>query len=173
MKSLIIRSASLERLDFFMADSGSTPEKLAGLELLTHPHAAASIRTNYPEVKLVEYPFSGGFNRKNAQKLLRSGKLSPNYEKIIVLAGNLSGKGYHNVCETAFALGKNVWLFNINGELLQITAASLLREKLMRLLLSPLVISGTLLLSTWGIVRLLTGLFICRKRETGHGATTG
>ena len=173
MKSLIIRSASLERLDFFMAGGGSTPEKLAGMEVLTHPHAAASIRTNYPEVKLLEYPFTGGFNRKNAQKLIRSGKLSPNYGKIVVLVSNLSGKGYHNVIETAFTLGKNVWLFNINGELLQVTAASLLREKLTRAFLSPVVISGTLLISTWGIVRLLAELFICRKRETGHGAATG
>ena len=173
MKSLIIRSASLERLDFFMAGIGSTPENLADLELLTHPHAAASIRTNYPEIKLVEYPFTDGFNRKNAQKLLRSGKLSPNYEKIVVLAGNLSGKGYHNVIETAFTLSKNVWLFNINGELLQITAASLLREKLTRTLLSPVVISGTLLVCTWGIFRLLAELFIYRKRETGRGAATG
>ena len=173
MKSLIIRSASLERLDFFMAGGGSTPEKLARMEVLTHPHAAASIRTNYPGVKLLEYPFTGGFNRKNAQKLLRNGNISPNYGKIIVLVGNLSGKGYHNVIETAFTLGKNVWLFNINGELLQITAASLLREKLTRALLSPVVISATLLVSTWGIVRLLAGLFICRKRETGRGTATG
>ena len=156
-----------------MAHSGSTPEMLAGLEVLTHPHASASIRTNYPAVKVFDYPFTGGFNPKNAQKLIRSGTISPTYGKIIVLAGNLSGKGYHNVIETAFTLGKNVWLFNINGELSQITAASLLREKVTRILLSPLVISGTILVSTWGIVRLLAELFIYRKRETGHGTATG
>lgn len=174
MNVLIIRSASLERFDCLMDGLKSEAAGQSAYHVLTHPHAAAGIRTNYPSVKVLEYPFKGDFNRQRARRLVREGKVPANYEKIIVLAGNISGKGHHNVINTAFLFGQNVHLFNVNGEFIQVTKAAFDREKMIRTVLSPVVISFTVLLSIWGVLKLLAGfLLIYRKRETGHGEAIG
>ncbi|MFQ5431762.1 MAG: hypothetical protein ACE5EN_04555 [Nitrospinota bacterium] len=180
MRVLIIRSASMERLDCLMSSlalssmESPTAADVAQYDVLTHPHAAAGVRTNYPKVNVIEYVFQGDFNRKNAQRIASEGKMAAEYDKIIVLISNLSGKGHHNVISTALFFGKNVELFNINGEFIKFKTVSFIREILIRLLLSPLVISATLLLSIWGIFKLIAGLApISRKEVEGYGEATG
>lgn len=171
MNVLIIKSASMERFDFLMASLAANG---AGYDVLTHRHAAAGISTNYPNVNVIEYPFDGDFNRKNVKRIASKGKLPGNYKKIIVLTSNLSGKGHHNVINSALLFGQNVELFNINGEFIAVKKLRFMQETVIRTLLSPLVISATLLLSIWGAIKLIAGLaLISRKEAAGYGKAAG
>ena len=179
MSVLIIKSASMERVDCLMSSQALASVELqtstAGkFDILAHPHAAAGILANYPFVKVIEYPFKGDFNRKNVKRIASEGLLPADYDKVIVLTSNLSGKGHHNVINCALRLGQNVELFNINGEFIRVNQSSFMREKFIRLLLSPLVISATLLVSTWGAIKLIAELaLISRKKTAGYGEATG
>lgn len=171
MNVLIIRSASMERLDCLMSSLESQTHA-ARYDVLTHPHAAPGISANYPKVNVIEYPFKEDFNRKNAQRIASKGR--PDYNQVVVLTSNLSGKGHHNVIKMALLFGRNVELFNVNGEFIKVTKSHFIRERFIRILLSPLVISATLLISTWGTVKLIAGLaLMSRNKTTGYGEAAG
>ena len=165
----------MERFDCLMSlmepQSGASQSGAAvKYDVLTHPHAAAGVLANYPNVNVIEYPYKGDFSRKNVERISSEGKLPADYDKIIVLTSNLSGKGHHNVINSALLLGQKVELFNINGEFVAVNESSFIREKFIRLLLSPLVISATLLVSIWGATKLIAGLaLISRKKAAGYG----
>ncbi len=172
MSVLIIRSASMERFDCLMSSMESLTAADTRYDVLTHPHAAPGISANYPKVNVIEYAFKGDFHSKNAQRIASEGKLD--YDKIIVLTSNLSGKGHHNVIKMALLFGQNVELFNINGEFTKVKKVRFIRERFIRILLLPLVISATLLLSTWGTIKLIAGLaLMSRNKTTGYGEATG
>ena len=176
MNVLVIRSAAMERFDCLMSSPAlASPESQTHdvrYDVLTHPHAAPGISANYPKVNVIEYPFKGDFNRKNARRIASKGR--PDYDKIVVLTSNLSGKGHHNVIKMAFLFGRNVELFNMNNEFIKVTKSHFMRERFIRLLLSPLVISATLLLSIWGTVKLIAGLaLMSRNKTTGYGEAAG
>ncbi len=171
MNVLIIRSASMERFDCLMS-SLESQTAAARYDVLTHPHAAPGISANYPKVNVIKYPFKEDFNLKNARRIASKGK--PDYDQVVVLTSNLSGKGHHNVINTALLFGQNVELFNINNEFIKITKSRFIRERFIRILLSPLVISATLLISTWGTVKLIAGLaLMSRKENSGYGEAAG
>ena len=174
MKVLIIRSASMERFDCLMSSMSLQTDGTVDYDVLTHPHAAAGILANYPNVNVIEYRFKGDFNRKNVERTASKGKFSADYDKIVVLVSNLSGKGHHNVINSALLLGEKVELFNINGEFIAVKKSSFIREKFIRLLLSPLVISATLLFSIWGAIKLIAGLSLnSRKKAARYGEAAG
>lgn len=151
MKTLVIRSASLERMDCLMERLDANPD------ILTHPGAVAGISANYPSCNVIEYPFRSNFNKKDAARLIRGGKIRENYDEVIVLASNLGGGGHHNVLETAFLFGGKVRLFNTNSQFADISLKSVKTEKIKRVVMLPLVIFGTILLTVWGLFVLLKG----------------
>jgi len=158
VKTLIIRSSSMERLDCLLKNIMEKRGNLKGLDILTHSHAAPSIRKNYPEVGVIEYPFKGDFKRSFVKTCPETTKFLNGYGEVVVLVSNITGTGHLNVIDTAFAFGKNVRLFNINNQFMNVPTSDVYREKLGRLFLSPLIISATLCIAIWGIFRLTRGL---------------
>ncbi len=182
MSVLLIRSASLERFDCFMEKFTAQPEAGGVIDVLTHIHSAASLRAAYPgerRINVIEYPFRGGFGKRNVLFLVRKKKLKSRYKKVIVLTGNVSGAGHHNVLNAAFTISRDISLFNTESKFVNVAPGKFRREKFWRILLFPVVISATLVLSIWGCLLLLAGFAVkwsfrfCRRKETGYGEKTG
>ena len=147
MNTLIIKSTSIERLDALF-DSLRNENKNGGRrDVLTHRHWVDTIKESYERCRPICYPYEGSFNKKDASALLGNELLSE-YDRVIVLTSNLSGSGHHNVLETAFLFGKNVYIFNVNGEIEFFPDSRLRRDAIKRTALSPVVLSGTLLMWT-------------------------
>ena len=125
-KTLIIRSASMERLDACAAALGGIDGRI---DILTHAHFAQSIRDNYPSATVVAYPFDGNFSPVKMKRLARKGALARRYARVIVLAGNISGAGHLNVLRGAMGFGP-VEIFNVNNEFLEKNPAGVAGEYL-------------------------------------------
>lgn len=151
MKTLIIRSASMERLDACIAALGGAGDDTA---ILTHAHFVKSIKDNYPGAAVVEYPHAGNFAPAAMMRLARKGKLSPRYDKVIVLAGNISGAGHLNVLRAAVRFGP-VEIYNVNNEFRPKNPVSVAGEFWGRILLSPAFFFATILTFAIGGVILL------------------
>ncbi len=150
-KTLIIRSASMERLDACAAALGGIGGQT---DILTHAHFAQSIRDNYPSAAVVEYPFTGNFSPVKMKRLARKGKLARRYDRVIVLTGNISGAGHLNVLRAAICFGP-VEIFNVNNKFLAKNPVSVAGEFWGRILLSPALFFATILLFAVGGVVLL------------------
>lgn len=152
MSRLIIKSSSMERLDalFDLLRNGAQKSAQNGgrTDILTHKHWLDTIEKTYDRCRPVCYPFDESFNKKDTLTLKGKDLLS-SYDEVIVLTSNLSGSGHHNVLETAFLFGEKVFIFNINGKLEPISGSKLRSDSLKRLALSPVVLSGTLLM--WAV----------------------
>lgn len=151
MKTLIIRSASMERLDACAAALGGLGSET---DILTHAHLIQSIANNYPAAAVVEYPHAGDFSPARMARLARIGKVARRYDKVIVLTGNLSGAGYLNVLRGAFCFGP-VEIYNSNGEFRPKSPVAVAGEFWGRILLSPALFFATILTFAIGGVVLL------------------
>ncbi len=150
-KTLIIRSASMERLDACAAALGGIG---GSTDILTHAHFAQSIRENYPAAAVVAYPYAGNFSPEKMKRLMRMGKLSRRYGRVIVLTGNISGAGHLNVLRGAIGFGP-VEIFNVNNEFAAKNPIYVACEFWGRILLSPALFFATILLLAVGGVVLL------------------
>ncbi len=151
MKTLIIRSASMERLDACAAALGGVGSET---DILTHAHLIQGITNNYPAAAVVEYPHTGDFSPARMARLARMGKLARRYDKVVVLTGNLSGAGYMNVLRGAFCFGP-VEIYNINGEFRPKSRVAVAGEFWGRIILSPALFFATILAFAIGGVVLL------------------
>ena len=148
MNTLIIKSSSIERLDALF-DSLRNENKNSGRrDVLTHRHWVDTIKQSYDRCRPICYPFDGSFNKKDASTLLGNELLSQ-YDRVIVLTSNLTGSGHHNVLKTAFLFGEKVYIYNVNGEIELFPKSRLRRDAIKRTALSPVVLSGTLLM--WAV----------------------
>lgn len=165
VKTLIIRSASMERLDACIAALGGVGGDTA---ILTHPHFARSIRDNYPGAAVVEYPHPGDFSAAIMMRLARKGALAFCYDKVIVLAGNISGAGHLNVLRGAARFGP-VEIYNVNNEFRRKSPVSVAGEFWGRILLSPALFFATILAFAVGGVILMG----CAIRNAQGGTWPG
>lgn len=165
MKTLIIRSASMERLDACVAALGGVGGDTV---ILTHAHFVKSIRGNYPAAAVVEYPHTGNFTPAMMMRLARMGKLAMRYDKVIVLAGNISGAGHLNVLRGALCFGP-VEIYNVNNEFRPKSPVSVAGEFWGRILLSPALFFATILAFALGGVILLG----CAIRNARGGTWPG
>ncbi len=142
MGIMVVRSASLERLDACAAAMGGFPA--GATDILTHAHFAPGIAAAHPGARVVAYPDAGNFSASGMGCLAAEGRLAAHYERVIVLAGNISGAGHLNVLSGAVRFGP-VELFNVNNEFRPISPAAVRAERLGRILLSPAIIFATIL----------------------------
>ncbi|MBI5179269.1 MAG: hypothetical protein HZA04_08455 [Nitrospinae bacterium] len=170
MKTLVIRSASLERFDALAQKLGLNAGYTDPVEVLTHPHATEALRANYPTVTVVEYPYTGGFCRHAVKQMVRAGSLAKDHSEIIVLCGNVSGGGHFNAIRAAHEAGSNVFLFNTAGELVPAPPAQVRREATRRLLLFPAAVFGTILVLALG-VPWLAACLILGKAVSGKNSS--
>jgi hypothetical protein len=165
MNTLIIKSASIERLDalFDLLRNGTQNSAQNGgrTDILTHRHWFDTIQKSYDRCRPVSYPFDESFSKRDTSTLIGK-ELHQKYDRVIVLTSNLSGSGHHNVLETAFLFGENVFTFNVNGTLEPFPCSRLKSDALKRVALSPVVLSGTLLM--WALCGgLLLALLVRRS----------
>ncbi len=162
MSTLVIKSASLERLDSFMDSAGNNEE----VTILTHQTHAGSIKANYQNASVAVYPFDSGFNPKNAKATQQTeNRLTESYDKVIVLISNLSGHGHIEAIRAAFAFkGKAIYLYNINGNLIPVPENFIQIEFFKRIALYPAVIFATLL--AWVVTGVILG-FAAALRTIG------
>lgn len=165
MKTLIIRSASMERLDACAAALGGFG---GDTDILTHAHFAQSIRGSYPAAAVVEYPHAGNFSPAAMARLAEEGKLARHYDRVIVLAGNLSGAGHLNVLRGALRFGP-AEIYNVNNEFRPKSPVAAAGEFWGRILLSPALFFATILAFAIGGVVLLG----CAVRNAQRGTWAG
>lgn len=165
MKTLIIRSASMERLDACAAALGGMGGDTV---ILTHAHFVQSIRNNYPASLVVEYPHAGNFSPGKMKRLARKGKLDRRYDRVIVLVMNISGAGHLNVLRGALCFGP-VEIYNVNNEFRPKSPAAVAGEYWGRILLSPALFFATILTLAIGGVVLLG----CAVRYAQRGTWPG
>lgn len=165
MKTLIIRSASMERLDACAAALGGFG---GDTDVLTHAHFAQSIRGNHPAAVVVEYPHTGNFSSAAMARLAEEGKLAWRYDRVIVLAGNLSGAGHLNVLRGALRFGP-VEIYNVNNEFRPKNPAAVSGEFWGRILLSPALLFATIVAFAGGGLVLLG----CAVRNAQGGTWPG
>lgn len=164
VKTLVIRSASMERLDACAAALGGFGGET---DILTHAHFAQSIRHNYPAARVVEYPHAGDFSPAAMARLAWKGTLASRYDRVVVLAGNLSGAGHLNVLRGALRFGP-VGIYNVNNEFRPKNPAAVTGEFAGRILLSPALLFATILaLAIGGMVLLGCAARAGRLRPQG------
>ena len=160
MNTLVFKSASMERLDCLLDTLCGEKKSDDRIDVLTHAHWGETINANYHFCNVIKYPFPENFSRKSVVTLVSDEALLPEYDRVIILLSNISGKGHHNVLTAAEAFGKKVLSFNINGDFSHISLLRIHLDNIKRATLFPFVISGTLLLGIVGGALLLSPLVL-------------
>ncbi|MDH5543673.1 MAG: hypothetical protein OEY64_11995 [Nitrospinota bacterium] len=164
MNTLVFKSASMERLDSLLDKLIAEKKDDDRIDVLTHSHWGETIKANYPACNVINYPYSENFSRKSVLTLVSDETLLPEYDQVIVLLSNLTGKGHHNVLMAAEVFGKTVLSFNTNSEFSHISLLRIHTDNIKRATLFPFVISGTLLFWLVGGALLLPPLVLRSMR---------
>lgn len=144
MKTLVIKSASMEQLASLAAalEIGADPSR--DVHILAHRHFAPAIRAAFPAATVVEYPSDADFGSAAVDRMVSAGRLAQRYDRVVALAGNLRGGGLSNVVAVGHRFNDTVEIFNVNGEFIPVSKGAARRQTVFRIVLSPAVFFATI-----------------------------
>jgi len=160
MNLLIIRSASLERFDSLMQKIAVDESVYSKVDVLTHQNRVTTITLAYPECSAIAYPIGERFTKEGVALLIKKSNLHSRYDRAIVLASNLSGKGHGDVIKSAFIFSDDVLLFNVNDEFIPIPKNFLKREQIKMITFFPAIFFGTLFIWAFSAVVVAVALLL-------------
>ena len=119
---LIVRSAPIQQLD---ASISKIKQKFDSpdISILSHEHSIELLNKYGGIKKCITYPFKGSFDICRKAKFDAEEK----FDHAVVMVGNLSGCGFHNVLFFALSLPvRKIWICNLIGDLTPISRAGII-----------------------------------------------
>ena len=119
---LIVRSAPIQQLD---ASLSKIKVKFNNpiMSILSHEHSIELLNKYEGIKKCITYPFKESFDISRKAKF----DAEERFHHAIIMVGNLSGCGFHNVLFFALSLpAQKIWVCNLIGELTPISRAGII-----------------------------------------------
>jgi hypothetical protein len=121
-KILIVRSAPIQQLDASLSKIKLKFDN-PSISILSHEHSIELLNKYDGIKKCITYPFKESFDISRKAKF----DTEERFDHAVVMVGNLTGCGFHNVLFFALSLpARKIWICNLIGELTPISRAGII-----------------------------------------------
>ena len=119
---LIVRSAPIQQLDASLSKIKQRSEN-PSISILSHEHGIELLEKYEGIKKCITYPFKESFDISRRAKF----DAGERFDHAVVMVGNLSGCGFHNVLFFTLSLpARKIWICNLIGEITQISRSGII-----------------------------------------------